>query len=65
MQIRIEIVATIDWTAGIELQKLIKSRFEYDLDQNLASDRSNRISLLYRYQSIMQLKVLYAKVLTE
>ena len=30
---RIDIVATIDRTVGIESQKSIKNRFEYDLDR--------------------------------
>ena len=44
--IRIEIVATIDWTAEIGSKKSIKSRFESNLDQILAGGRSNCISLL-------------------
>ena len=46
IQIQIKIVATIDRTTRIESQKLIKSRFEYYLDQILAGGRSNRISLV-------------------
>ena len=44
--IRIQIVTTIDRTAGIESKKLIKSRFEFDLERILAQGRSNRISLI-------------------
>ena len=47
VRIRIKIVATIDRTAGIESQKSIKCRFEYDLDRISSRPRSNRISLLH------------------
>ena len=44
---RIDIVATIDWTAEIESQKSIKikNRFEYDLDRIFVRPRFDRISL--------------------
>ena len=45
VQIGIEIITTIVWTAGIESKKSIKSRFELDLERILAQARSNRISL--------------------
>ena len=41
-----EIIPTIDRTAEIGSKKLIKSRFESDLDRILAGSQSNRISLL-------------------
>ena len=43
---RIESAATKDGTAQIGSKKLIKSQFEYDLDQILAGGRSNCISLI-------------------
>ena len=46
VQIRIEIVSTIDQTAGIESKKSIKSRFKFNLERISAQGRSNRISLL-------------------
>ena len=46
VQIQIKNFATIDRTAGIESKKLIKSRFEIDLERILAQGRSYRISLV-------------------
>ena len=46
VQIRIEIVATIDRTPGIESQKSIKSQFEYDLDRISGRPRLDRMSLV-------------------
>ena len=50
VRIRIEIVATIDWTGKFGLKKLIKSRFEYNLDPISGRPRLDRISLLHTHQ---------------
>ena len=48
----IDIVATIDGTAGIELQKLIKSQFKYNLDRISGRPRLDRISLFPNIYSL-------------
>ena len=50
VRIWIELSRQVDRTAGLGSKKLIKSWFEYNLKQNLAKGRSNRISL-YRTNS--------------
>ena len=52
-RIRIEIVATIDRTAGIKSQKSIKSRFEYNLERILNRPRLNHISLAFLCESLI------------
>ena len=54
VQIRIEIVATLDRTAEFGSKKPIKSRFKYNLDRISSRPRSNRISLGTRGLSGLQ-----------
>ena len=55
-RIRIEIIAMIDRTAEFGSKKSIKTRFEYDLERNLAQGRSNRISLQGMHSAVCLVK---------
>ena len=49
VRIQMESLQQVNWTAEIGSKKLIKRQFEYDLKQNLAQGRSNRISLQWAH----------------
>ena len=50
VRIRIEASRRVNRTAEIGPKKLIKRPFEYDLKQNLAQGRFNRINLVATHQ---------------